>query len=224
MEESSTDELKHSLVRGWLIKAQHDLATASKLAAGPDPYLDTAIYHCQQAAEKSVKGFLAFHDQRVVRTHDVRYLLTLAIAFDKSLSASLESAERVTPYATAFRYPDEVLEPELEEFEQALAAAEEICTSVLAALPERVHPGGMKTDRLRVPAGLIEREGAVSRPVAQAMAEGARERSGADEHTVRRCLQRRACSKPVRRRAVDRSAGAHPRRQSRGHLRQLPWR
>lgn len=140
MEESSTDDLRHELVRGWLIKAQHDLAAASKLAADPDPYLDTAIYHCQQAAEKSVKGFLAFHDQRVVRTHDVRYLVTLAMPFDESLSACLASAERVTPYATAFRYPDEILEPDREEFEQALAAAEEICNSVLSALPERVHP------------------------------------------------------------------------------------
>ena len=124
-----------------LVKAQHDLATASKLAADPDPYLDTAIYHCQQAAEKSVKGFLAFHDQRVVRTHDVRYLVTLAMPFDESLSACLESAGRVTPYATAYRYPDEILEPEQEEFDQAVAAAEEICTTVLSALPRRVHPG-----------------------------------------------------------------------------------
>ena len=140
MEESSTDELEHELVRGWLIKAHHDLATANKLAAGPDSYLDTAIYHCQQAAEKSVKGFLTFHGQRVVRTHDVRYLLTLAIPFDESLSACLESAERVTPYATAYRYPDEILEPEEEEFEAALAAAEEICACVLSALPKEVHP------------------------------------------------------------------------------------
>ena len=44
------DETKRQLVRGWLVKAQHDLATADKLAAGPDPYLDTAIYHTQQAA------------------------------------------------------------------------------------------------------------------------------------------------------------------------------
>ena len=140
MEKSSTDELKKEHVKGWLIKAQHDLATAGNLAADPDPYLDTAIYHCQQAAEKAVKGFLAFHDQRVVRTHDVRYLVTLAMPFVESLSSCLESAERVTPYATAFRYPDEILEPEPEEFEQALAAAEEICTSVLSALPEAVHP------------------------------------------------------------------------------------
>jgi HEPN domain-containing protein len=47
-------EAKHELVRSWLVKAARDLASASRLAAGPEPYLDTAIYHCQQAAEKAV--------------------------------------------------------------------------------------------------------------------------------------------------------------------------
>lgn len=49
---------RQELARNWLIKAQHDLAAARKLCADPDPYLDVAIYHCQQAAEKTVKGFL----------------------------------------------------------------------------------------------------------------------------------------------------------------------
>ena len=73
------DEARLGLVRGWLIKAQRDLATARKLAGDPSPLLDTAIYHCQQAAEKAVKGFLAFHDQPVVKTHDVRFLINRAL-------------------------------------------------------------------------------------------------------------------------------------------------
>jgi len=54
------DEAKRDLVRRWLVKAWHDLAAARKLAGGPDAYLDVAIYHCQQAAEKALKAFLAF--------------------------------------------------------------------------------------------------------------------------------------------------------------------
>jgi HEPN domain-containing protein len=57
------DEAKRELVQNWLTKAQRDLAAARKFSTEPDPYLDTAIYHCQQAAEKAVKGFLVFHDQ-----------------------------------------------------------------------------------------------------------------------------------------------------------------
>ena len=33
-----------------------------------------ALYHCQQAAEKALKGFLAFHDHPFRRTHDLREL------------------------------------------------------------------------------------------------------------------------------------------------------
>jgi hypothetical protein len=37
------DKARRRLVQGWLIKAQHDLDTARKLAQDPDPLLDTAI-------------------------------------------------------------------------------------------------------------------------------------------------------------------------------------
>ena len=40
-------------------KARRDLASAIRLLDGEPPYLDTAVYHCQQAAEKALKGFLA---------------------------------------------------------------------------------------------------------------------------------------------------------------------
>jgi len=134
------DDAARELVRAWLIKAQHDLATARKLAVDPDPYLDTAIYHCQQAAEKSVKGFLVFHGQRFERTHHIPLLISLAMPFATEFSAWLEAAERLTPYAAAFRYPGELLEPDRAEFEMALQAADGLYMFVLSQLPEEVHP------------------------------------------------------------------------------------
>jgi len=133
-------EAERLLIRSWLAKAESDLAAARKLAAGSDPCLDAAIYHCQQAAEKAVKGFLTFHHQEVVKTHDVRYLCKLAVSFNKDFSTWFEAAELVTPYATLYRYPGEDLEPEQEEFDQALTAAEGLCSFVLSVLPEEVHP------------------------------------------------------------------------------------
>lgn len=53
------DEAKKELVKSWLAKAQHDLGSAQLLANNANPYFDTAIYHCQQAAEKALKAFLA---------------------------------------------------------------------------------------------------------------------------------------------------------------------
>jgi len=52
----------------------------------------------------------------------------------------MEVAERLTPYATLFRYPGEVLEPELSEFQQALDDAGQFCAFVLDLLPSEVHP------------------------------------------------------------------------------------
>src|ERR1051326_3963819 len=62
---------KETLVRAWMAKARSDLGTARKVASGPDAYLDTAIYHCQQAAEKAIKALLVRHDLRFEKIHDL---------------------------------------------------------------------------------------------------------------------------------------------------------
>jgi HEPN domain-containing protein len=130
------------LVRSWLTKAQHDLGTARKLAADPDPYLDTAIYHCQQSAEKAVKGFLVFHSVRFSKTHDIEVLSGSAASIEPRFAAWLDIGERLTRYATRFRYPSAVMEPSREEFDRALSEAESFCAFVLSLLPAQVHPRG----------------------------------------------------------------------------------
>ena len=45
-----SDELI-KITQQWLKKARNDLKSADKLSSGTEPLLDTAIYHCQQAAE-----------------------------------------------------------------------------------------------------------------------------------------------------------------------------
>jgi HEPN domain-containing protein len=131
---------REELVQSWLVKALHDLATARKAAAGPDPYLDTAIYHCQQAGEKAVKGFLAFHDIPPPRTHDIELLLSMAMPMVAGLDAWVDAAERLTRYATQFRYPGTVMEPTRAEFDEALADADGLFQFVLVLLPPTVHP------------------------------------------------------------------------------------
>lgn len=130
---------KLELVRNWLTKAQRDLAAAHKLSAGPDPYLDVAIYHCQQAAEKAIKGFLVFHDQSFEKTHDVVLLITLALRHDTGFSGWLEAGVLLTPYASEFRYPSDLLEPALDEFEEAFEAARGLYNFALSLLPPEVR-------------------------------------------------------------------------------------
>jgi HEPN domain-containing protein len=66
---------KEELVKNWLDKAHIDLESAKRLASGPDPIFDTAVYHCQQAAEKAIKGWLVQNDQRFEKIHDLRVLV-----------------------------------------------------------------------------------------------------------------------------------------------------
>jgi hypothetical protein len=46
-----------------LDKAERDLASALRLLEGEPPFPDTAVYHCQQAAEKALKAFLAVRNR-----------------------------------------------------------------------------------------------------------------------------------------------------------------
>jgi HEPN domain-containing protein len=134
------DDAKGDLVRAWLLRASHDLASARKLAAGDDPLLDTAIYHCQQAAEKTLKALLVFRDQRFPKTHDLALLLKLAVVVEPRIGAPLSDPDRLTEYGTAFRYPGDAIAPDRAEFERALADAEAVYRLALSLIPAAAHP------------------------------------------------------------------------------------
>ena len=135
----SMDEATSELTRTWLVKARVDLGSARKLASGPDAYPDAAIYHCQQAAEKAIKGFLTFHEQRFEKVHNLPLLVSQAMKSDRD-SAICWTRRTTTPYATLFRYPGDILEPDLIEFEQALTDAEQFYAYILETLPQEVRP------------------------------------------------------------------------------------
>ena len=134
------NEAKRQLVQSWLTKAQHDLASARVLAASTEPLLDTAIYHCQQAAEKAVKGFLAFCDQEFERIHDVEVLIRAAAAHEAGFSGWVEVGRHLTPFARIYRYPGTFTEPSREQFNQAMFSAEGFYNFVLSLLPEETWP------------------------------------------------------------------------------------
>jgi HEPN domain-containing protein len=134
------EEAKKALVRSWLRKASHDLAAARLLGSSRPAILDAAAYHCQQAAEKSLKAYLIYWDQRVAKIHHIGVLLDQAMAIEPVLVTWQDAADRLTPLATQYRYPGPDDAPMLEEFEQALDDATAIVEQVLSFLPEDVHP------------------------------------------------------------------------------------
>ena len=134
------EENKRKLVLSWLKKALHDLAAARSLSEPDRAILDVAIYHCQQAAEKALKGYLVFWDVQPGKTHDIGLLLERAAEIEPGFGSWEDAANRLTPYATFFRYPREIDEPDREQIEEALDDAPTIVNQVLALLRDEVHP------------------------------------------------------------------------------------
>jgi HEPN domain-containing protein len=130
------------LTRAWLLKGFSDLDTARQIGGLPGGHLDAGIYHCQQAAEKVLKGFLIFHGRPFEKIHDLGKILELAILEEPTFQQLADAADGLTPYSVAYRYPDEqgIPEPTREEFEEALEHAQAIYDFVLRALPPEARP------------------------------------------------------------------------------------
>lgn len=119
-------ELRANFVQKWLIKSLSDLKSAKKLSLGDEDTLDTAVYHCQQSAEKALKAFLLFHEIEFPKTHDLRVLIKFALEIDSEFKNIIELGELLTPFATEYRYPDDNMNPTLDEFKESYCATTEI--------------------------------------------------------------------------------------------------
>lgn len=113
------DEASVELTRRWLAKAAADLANANIVAKTPSGPLGTAIYHCQQAAEKAVKAYLVFRDEPFAKTHEIEPLVRKAAHFEPRFLEFATSASWLTPFAWQFRYPSELATEEARRCEAA---------------------------------------------------------------------------------------------------------
>lgn len=129
------DEAKVHEISQWLLKANHDLESAKRLLAGDPPYRDTAVFHCQQAAEKALKAHLTLCDSPFSKVHDLRVLVKQAAGFDARFQQFVEAAEVLTPYATAFRYPGDVSEPTPADAAEAVLLAGAVLDYVIGQMP-----------------------------------------------------------------------------------------
>lgn len=88
---------------GWFRKADSDLASARKLLLSEGPY-DSVCFHAQQAAEKYLKGFLAFKEQPIPHIHDLNDLERACATAEPRLVLSALALAELTPYAVELRY------------------------------------------------------------------------------------------------------------------------
>ena len=128
------DPIRLADAKAWLAKADMDLkAAAHELTAAP-PFTADAVFHAQQAAEKAMQGFLAWHDVPFRKTHDLAEIGHQCAGLDRSLEPLLMRAASLTQYAWKFRDPGEAEEPLREEAEISIALAREVFEAIVSLL------------------------------------------------------------------------------------------
>lgn len=137
MKKNQTD-----LARGWVLKANSDLADARRTIESDGPY-DTACFHCQQAAEKYLKAFLAWHNCEIPKTHDIEELLLICSERHDSLKKIDFPAEELSSYAVEMRYDSEFW-PDRETAKLALEQVEKLWEMLRGTLPDQISQADLK--------------------------------------------------------------------------------
>jgi HEPN domain-containing protein len=129
---SARDE---ELARAWFDKADRDLLTTDIMVGTAPPPTDIVCFHCQQVAEKYLKGFLAWYGIPLIKTHDLADLLAQCCVVEPRLASLQSLAVLLTDYAVDVRYPGlPQSEPGSQETSAARDAAREIRFAVRTAL------------------------------------------------------------------------------------------
>lgn len=85
--------------QAWLTRARRDLQVAEHDMNAAPPFLDAAVFHCQQAAEKALKAMLAWHDVPFRKTHDLAKIGKACLQIDATLQEMIDRASPLTEYA-----------------------------------------------------------------------------------------------------------------------------
>ena len=111
------------------------LAASIKNLQGDDFTLLPAAYHTQQAAEKALKAFLVFHKITVPKVHNLEFLVLQCSKIDNSFSSLQTLTTLLTTYGTDSRYPDDYIELDRLQVEDAIQKAKFIVDFVKQRLP-----------------------------------------------------------------------------------------
>lgn len=117
-----------------------DLRSAAVDLRAEPAIVEDALFHCQQAIEKSLKGFLTWHNRPFQKVHDLRKLAESCLYIEPELEPLLTQVAPLTGYAWLFRYPGETPNATVEEAQAALNLAHAVVEAILSRLPAEVRP------------------------------------------------------------------------------------
>lgn len=121
------------------MKAQQDLDAAAWLLESPQALNNAVGFHCQQAAEKSLKAYLTWQDEVFEKTHSLVALVGMCLKFTLEFNELRTAAAVLTPYAVTTRYPGDLPEISKQEAGEALGLARKTWEFILDHLPEEAR-------------------------------------------------------------------------------------
>lgn len=118
--------MEHDYALEWFRFAGNDLKVAEHLLTlHPQPY-EIICYHCQQSAEKYLKGFLVYNGVvEPPKTHNLDTLSRVCAEYDDSFGNIKEPCAVLSQYGVQPRYPHEMEVTEY-DMKKALAFAQQI--------------------------------------------------------------------------------------------------
>lgn len=121
----------------WQRFAAMDLDSAEYLLKMHPVPIEIICYHCQQSAEKYLKGYLVLCGKNPPKIHDLDELCKLCMRLFETFKNIADNCSDLTAYGVHSRYPMDLMLDE-QDMRQALNSAKAIRDFVLTIAPEMV--------------------------------------------------------------------------------------
>lgn len=119
----------------WQRLAEMDLMSAEYLIKMRPVPIEIICYHCQQSAEKYLKGYLVLQGMNPPKVHDLNQLQKLCSNISDSFADIADQCSDLTAYGVQPRYPMQLMLEE-RDMQEALINAKSIRDFIINTAPE----------------------------------------------------------------------------------------
>ncbi len=131
---------KTNIPREWRLLAEEDMEMVSLAVNRNPPLNEPAVFHCQQAVEKYLKGVLVVLGEEPPHTHDLTKLRLLAEKHRPAFSAISASCSILSRYSVIPRYDFDLRNTSDADMSLILQHIQEIKTFLEQEVPELFQP------------------------------------------------------------------------------------
>ena len=130
------------------MQGPHDWSAVEKLFTPDCEETEIAAFHCQQAVEKTLKGFLVYRKIDFERIHDLGRLLDYCAGADQDFESLRDAVEPLTLYAVAGRCRiGPARRTRCMELRHGAPASRRVALTDAGSTPQRTQRRRLKADR-----------------------------------------------------------------------------